>query len=247
MCKPYYNPADFVLEVVSDLTHEGIAKEEELEKKQQQMNGSNGHAAPTLPLLLENGADLEKGASPQVAATHTVMLADDQLPKSYNEGYQRMDAARVIRRLPIEWTRLEREVLELEASTRQRQIEEQDRAEEAGAAGGLTLTAEEKQLAEEHLDTEGHQSNRWPLTWWEQFTLLMSRSYLQHKGERITKLYAAQVLCIAIVCGLVWFRTDRVAVTLPEQTGTHTQTQAALATKAPSAGRSLSLSLCPSL
>lgn len=219
-CKPYYNPADMMLEIVSDLTHEGIAKEEKTERarnsagtlpneanhdpklnKQPKLNGfasshANGSSA--------NGDD-DDTDEPGFAA---LMLADDLPAKSYRTdgAVDSAKAERTILRLPVLWARIDTEVLAMEDAVRRKQIADQNAGDGQGE-GSLTLTAEEKALAETSLDVDSNRSNRWPLTWWQQFTLLLSRSFLQNKGERVTKLYAMQTGMIALAVGLVWFQS----------------------------------------
>jgi hypothetical protein len=253
MCKPYYNPSDFMLELVSDLTHEGIAREEKLEEQRKAAVARDGTGTGTALASYpsshlngsSNGAELAKEAINMEKGVATMLLADHLPGRSYDveAAGSEANAERTIRRLPVLWARIGAHVFEIEDAARTRQIAEleqqsattadADAASGADTAGGaprvlaLTLTAEEKALADASLDSEGDQSSRWPLSWWEQFTLLLSRSFLQHKGERITALYAAQVLGIAIVVGLVWFQTPRRVDTLIEQVSDNQQQCAA--------------------
>ncbi len=252
MCKPYFNRADFMLEIVSDLTHENIIDKVEREEKQngdarsgnqstkgstdkgaalQQSNGSqreaNDDGKPSSGP--KDGIDLEKG----IAAD----LLKDTLPDKTFDAEGGEGEKQLVRRLPLLWAERADEIMEVEKNARDKQQKKADDAQESvhgnskqnghsnahsssGKDGGVqVLTLSEKRLADASLDEDGDNSSRWPLTWWQQMVLLLSRSFVQHKGELITWLYALQVLGIATVCSLVWFQTPRRVDTLTEQTG----------------------------
>ena len=159
-CRIHYNPADFMLEIVSDLTHEGIEKEENTERAR--------NSGKTLPNEPKHDASLDKTprlkgfVSSQINGDHhalgskdgidlehgiaSVLLADDLPAKSYRtngDAAEISKAEKAILRLPVSWARIEMEVLTLEDSARKRQIAEQDAGDGQGE-GALTLTAEEK-------------------------------------------------------------------------------------------------------
>jgi hypothetical protein len=222
----YYNPADFLLEIVSDLTNENIEAAERAEKVSpngnasangsavkafRQMNGSshsaNEHGKPD-STSTKDGIDLEKGVAKD--------LLQDTLPDKTFDVQQDSSESKVVRRLPLLWSKHSTEVFELEKRARDKQQQQLDSAQQevmthVGVKGNgdqhisspnnqvitspdgmhmLTLSAVEKRLADESLDEDNTHSSqsRWPLTWWEQMVLLLSRAFVQHKGERVTSV-----------------------------------------------------------
>ncbi|PIN21771.1 Transporter, ABC superfamily (Breast cancer resistance protein) [Handroanthus impetiginosus] len=51
--------------------------------------------------------------------------------------------------------------------------------------------------------------NRWPNTWWEQFSVLFNRGLKERKYDTFSAIKIAQVLIVAILSGLLWWQSDR--------------------------------------
>ncbi|KAK4480748.1 hypothetical protein RD792_013831 [Penstemon davidsonii] len=52
------------------------------------------------------------------------------------------------------------------------------------------------------------QLKRWSNTWWQQFYVLFRRGIKERKHESFSGLKIAQVLVVAILCGLLWWQSD---------------------------------------
>jgi ABC-type multidrug transport system ATPase subunit len=212
MCKPHFNPSDFMLELCNDLTHDAIATEEAMIESE--LKGKSGHAV--------NGAangDTHDHADPSNGHTDAHLIESEErrptastllaasMPEASFDTHG-TSADRIIRRLPFTFAQIGPQLLELEDSLRT----EQQRADDRLSAGekSLPLSTAEQALADDALDGESR-SDRWPLSWCEQFTLLLSRSFLQYRGEMVSKMYAIQVIGIALVASLVWFQVSHMA------------------------------------
>ncbi|KAK8648462.1 hypothetical protein V6N13_129214 [Hibiscus sabdariffa] len=59
-----------------------------------------------------------------------------------------------------------------------------------------------------HPDTENNKFERWPTTWWQQFTVLLQRGVKERKHESFSVLNTAEVLAVAVLLGLLWWQSD---------------------------------------
>ncbi|KAG9159553.1 hypothetical protein Leryth_013546, partial [Lithospermum erythrorhizon] len=65
--------------------------------------------------------------------------------------------------------------------------------------------------------TDDKKFGRWPTTWWQQFSVLLQRGLKERKHESFSKLKIGQVLFVAFLSGLLWWRSD--ISNLQDQTG----------------------------
>ena len=49
---------------------------------------------------------------------------------------------------------------------------------------------------------------RWSTTWWQQFTVLLSRGLKERKHESFSALKIGQVLVVSFLTGLLWSKSD---------------------------------------
>lgn len=66
-----------------------------------------------------------------------------------------------------------------------------------------TVTLPSERLTEEVDELAPQQ---WSTSWWEQFTILLQRSFQQKKGEILTRDQALKMLSVAAIAGLVFFQ-----------------------------------------
>ncbi|GMJ05217.1 ATP-binding cassette G9 [Hibiscus trionum] len=56
--------------------------------------------------------------------------------------------------------------------------------------------------------TENKKFERWPTTWWQQFTILLQRGLKERKHESFSMFNTAEVLAVAVLLGLLWWQSD---------------------------------------
>ncbi|GMJ10204.1 ATP-binding cassette G9 [Hibiscus trionum] len=56
--------------------------------------------------------------------------------------------------------------------------------------------------------TENKKFERWPTTWWQQFTVLLQRGVKERKHESFSIFNTAEVLAVAVLLGLLWWQSD---------------------------------------
>lgn len=59
-------------------------------------------------------------------------------------------------------------------------------------------------------------ARRWPTNWFEQFLILVVRAFKLRKGHMLSKLNILQILFIALLAGLIWFRIPRTESNIPD-------------------------------
>ncbi|KAG8364974.1 hypothetical protein BUALT_Bualt18G0054300 [Buddleja alternifolia] len=59
-----------------------------------------------------------------------------------------------------------------------------------------------------NISPDGKKFKRWSNTWWVQFSVLFRRGIKERKHESFSGLKIAQVLIVAIICGLLWWQSD---------------------------------------
>ncbi|KAL2483648.1 ABC transporter G family member 9 [Forsythia ovata] len=57
--------------------------------------------------------------------------------------------------------------------------------------------------------TDDKQFKRWSTSWWQQFSVLFRRGLKERKHEAFSILKIVQVLVVALLCGLLWWQSDR--------------------------------------
>ncbi|KAK3408019.1 hypothetical protein EUGRSUZ_J00337 [Eucalyptus grandis] len=58
---------------------------------------------------------------------------------------------------------------------------------------------------------QGHEhkhSDRWPTTWWQQFTILLRRGVKERKYQSFSGIKVGQVLVVAFISGLLWWQSE---------------------------------------
>jgi len=229
MRKPFYSPPDFMLELVADITPEDIKKAEDAEEQQTKANGkrtqmvsngsiasisNNGHSSVEPPSSSTPDAiicHVDEGPS----AARQLLVAT--VPPSSFEYKGEAPLQQTLSRLPIIFSRFSNDLLKTERGAR---IEQQQPQQQAYAPDPLLQGG----IGDGDDDDDGDGSvgslpSKWPLTWWEQFVILLSRSFAQQRGNLVTLSYSIEIACIAIVCSLVWFRTPDTIDELVERTG----------------------------
>lgn len=56
--------------------------------------------------------------------------------------------------------------------------------------------------------SEDKQFARWSTSWWQQFTVLLRRGVKERKHDSFSSLKIGQVLVVALLTGLLWWKTD---------------------------------------
>ncbi|XP_059274633.1 ABC transporter G family member 9-like [Lycium ferocissimum] len=51
---------------------------------------------------------------------------------------------------------------------------------------------------------------QWPNTWWQQFSVLFRRGMKERKHEYFSRLKVGQVLVLALMCGLLWWKSNNI-------------------------------------
>ncbi|CAL1352817.1 unnamed protein product [Linum trigynum] len=87
--------------------------------------------------------------------------------------------------------------------------------ETGGAAGGGEIVQQRDRTSRG--GGKKQQYSGWPTTWWQQFTILISRGLKERKYESFSGLKIFQVLAVAILCGLLWWQSS--AANLQDQIG----------------------------
>ncbi|KAK4778952.1 hypothetical protein SAY86_006480 [Trapa natans] len=64
------------------------------------------------------------------------------------------------------------------------------------------------QVIRSHAGKEDKQFARWPTTWGQQFGVLLKRGIKERKHESFSGLRIAQVLAVALICGLLWWQSN---------------------------------------
>ncbi|KAL4310231.1 hypothetical protein GQ457_01G004830 [Hibiscus cannabinus] len=59
-----------------------------------------------------------------------------------------------------------------------------------------------------HVQTENKKFERWPTTWWQQFTVLLQRGLKERRHESFSIFNTAEVLVVAVLLGLLWWQSD---------------------------------------
>lgn len=72
--------------------------------------------------------------------------------------------------------------------------------------------------AQDHAPSRRRSSSEWSTSWWTQFTVLLQRGLKERRHESFNKLRIFQVLSVATLAGLLWWRTP----------GSHLQDRTAL-------------------
>lgn len=52
--------------------------------------------------------------------------------------------------------------------------------------------------------------NQWSNTWWQQFSVLLRRGMKERKHESFSSLRVAEVLVVAFLCGLLWWKSNNI-------------------------------------
>ncbi|KAI3435068.1 ABC transporter domain-containing protein [Psidium guajava] len=66
-------------------------------------------------------------------------------------------------------------------------------------------------LIDERIINQGHEhkhSDRWPTTWWQQFTILLRRGIKERKYQSFSGIKVVQVMIVAFICGLLWWQSE---------------------------------------
>lgn len=72
------------------------------------------------------------------------------------------------------------------------------------------LKVEMEQPFDGHIQnvSEDKQFARWSTSWWQQFTVLLRRGVKERKHESFSALKIGQVLVVALLTGLLWWKSD---------------------------------------
>ncbi|KAI4333706.1 hypothetical protein L6164_018479 [Bauhinia variegata] len=73
------------------------------------------------------------------------------------------------------------------------------------------LKAELSEISDHDQSKDGDQDNQfgmWPTTWFQQFTVLLRRGVKERKYESFSGLRICQVLVVALLSGLLWYKSD---------------------------------------
>ncbi|KAB2044114.1 hypothetical protein ES319_D01G067200v1 [Gossypium barbadense] len=74
---------------------------------------------------------------------------------------------------------------------------------------GEKLREELKDNCKHHHDQmESKTFERWPTTWWQQFTVLLQRGLKERKHESFSVFNTVEVLVVAVLLGLLWWQSD---------------------------------------
>ncbi|CAL0333766.1 unnamed protein product [Lupinus luteus] len=55
---------------------------------------------------------------------------------------------------------------------------------------------------------EDNEVEKWPTTWWQQFSVLQRRYLKERKHESFSGLRVCQILLVAFIAGLLWYKSD---------------------------------------
>lgn len=70
------------------------------------------------------------------------------------------------------------------------------------------LKESEIQQVEEKLHEK--KFNQWSNTWWQQFSVILRRGLKERKHESFSGLKVGQVLAVAFLCGLLWWKSNNI-------------------------------------
>lgn len=66
---------------------------------------------------------------------------------------------------------------------------------------------EEENEEADHRNEANTEIEKWPTTWWQQYTVLLKRGLRERKHESFNILKIAQVLIVAFIVGLLWWQS----------------------------------------
>lgn len=74
---------------------------------------------------------------------------------------------------------------------------------------GEKLREEIKDDSNHHHDQmESRTFERWPTTWWQQFTVLLQRGLKERRHESFSVFNTVEVLVVAVLLGLLWWQSN---------------------------------------
>ena len=66
----------------------------------------------------------------------------------------------------------------------------------------------EHQEMENHYDHIVTGNNKWSTTWWQEFSVLLTRGLKARRHESFSRLKILQVLAVSFITGLIWWQSS---------------------------------------
>ncbi|ELU06094.1 hypothetical protein CAPTEDRAFT_137191 [Capitella teleta] len=84
-----------------------------------------------------------------------------------------------------------------------------------GLEKGITLVSSDAF----DIDKYTVEGDKWPSSFWTQYTALLARAFINTKDRVLSKLTIIQTLCLAVILGMMWFNLERSEETYNDRLG----------------------------